>query len=386
MQKIFKMLVPALAAAALAGCSQSAPKHLTLSGLDPEAFVDVYNGDSTQLITLTNAAGAEVCITNFGGRIVSLTMPDRDGKMRDVVVGFDSIEAYYPEQNLTDFGATIGRYANRIRDGRFVLDGDTASLPRNNNGHCLHGGGELGSRGWQYRVFDVAERTDSSVVLTLHSPDADNGFPGAVDVKVKFTLRADNAVDIEYEATSDAPTVINMTNHAYFNLAADPTISVEDNELMVNADAYTPVDSLFIPLGELAPVEGTPFDFRTPRTVGSTTSQTENVQVSNGKGIDHNWVLRTAGSMEQVAASLYSPRTGIALEVYTTEPGIQIYSGNFLDGSVKGKGGVAVPKRGAICLETQHYPDSPNHPEWPSVQLRPGQTYTSRCVYKFTTR
>lgn len=386
MQKILKVLAPALAAATLVGCAQHEQPQFTLSGLDPEAFARTYEGDSTQLITLANAAGAEVCITNFGGRIVSMMMPDRDGRMQDVVIGFDSVAPYFPEQNLTDFGATIGRYANRIRDGRFVLDGDTASLPRNNYGHCLHGGGEMGSRGWQYRVFDVAERTDSSVVLTLHSPDGDNGFPGAVDVKVSFTLRADNALDIAYEATTDAPTIINMTNHAYFNLSGDPALNIEDNELMVNGDAYTPVDSTFIPLGELAAVEGTPFDFRKPRTVGSTTGLTDNVQVQRAKGIDHNWVLNTEGSADVVAASLYSPRTGIAMDVYTTEPGIQIYSGNFLDGSVKGKKGVAVPQRGAICLETQHYPDSPNHPEWPSVQLRPGQTYTSRCIYKFTTR
>ncbi len=386
MQKTLKALAPILTAVAVMGCGRTGQPVLTLSGLNPDDFASTYRGDSTQLITLTNASGAEVCITNFGGRIVSVMMPDREGRMRDVVIGFDSVASYFPERNLTDFGATIGRYANRIRNGRFILDGDTAILPRNNYGHCLHGGGEMGSLGWQYRVFDVAEQTDSSVVLTLHSADGDNGFPGAVDVSVNFTLRADNAIDIAYTATTDAPTVINMTNHAYFNLAGDPSLSMEDSKLTVNAGTYTPVDSTFIPLGELATVEDTPFDFRQPRTIGSTTSLTDNQQVNNAHGIDHNWVLDTGGSTETVAASLYSPSSGIAVDVYTSEPGIQIYSGNFLDGTVKGKKGIAVARRGAVCLETQHYPDSPNHPEWPSVVLKPGETYTSRCIYRFTTR
>lgn len=378
-----------LAAGALvaltAACSGSKTEETTLtaSGLDPQKFVSEYQGDSTALFVLKNANGMEACITNFGGRIVSLLVPDRQGKMVDVVLGFDSIQPYTPEVNGTDFGAAIGRYANRINQGRFELDGQTYQLPQNNYGHCLHGGGDMGTRGWQYRVFQADQVNDTTLVLTLTDQDGNNGFPGTVNAKVTYTLGADNDLNIAYEATTDKPTIINMTNHSYFNLSGDGSKSVEDDVLWLNASNFTPVDSTFMTSGEIAPVEGTPMDFRTPKTIGRDIN-TDDVQLHNANGYDHNWVLDTKGDITACAATLENTGNGIRMEVYTDEPGVQVYTGNFLDGTVTGKGGVTYPKRAAICLETQHYPDSPNKPNWPSVVLRPGETYTGHCIYKFT--
>ncbi len=383
--KMFLML-PALACA-LAGfvaCNNGTKEvKLTASGLDPENFKAECNGDSTALYTLANANGMEVCITNFGGRIVSVTVPDREGRLRDVVLGFDSVQAYFPEVNQSDFGSTVGRYANRINQGEFILDSDTFRLPKNNFGHCLHGGTDMGTRGWQYRVYKVSEATDTSLTLTLNDADGNNGFPGTVDATVKFTLTPDNAIDISYTATTDKPTIINMTNHSYFNLSGDLTAPVTDDVLWVDADNYTPVDSTFMTTGEIATVEGTPFDFRTAKPVGQDINA-ENEQIHNGNGYDHNWVLNTAGDVTKPAVRLVSPASGIQLEVFTNEPGIQIYSGNFLDGTVTGKSGIVYNQRAGLCLETQHYPDSPNKPQWPSVVLRPGETYNSQCIYKFS--
>ena len=260
-----------------------------------------------------------------------------------------------------------------------MLDGDTIQLPKNNFGHCLHGG----PTGWQYKVYDVKEANDSSVTLTLLSPDGDNNFPGNVNATVKYTLTKDNALDIAYSATTDKKTVINMTNHSYFNLNGDPSKPITDNILYVYADSYTPVDSTYMTTGEIAAVAGTPMDFTTPKAVGQDITNFEFIQLKNGNGYDHNWVLNTAGDDTQVAAKLVSPETGISLEVLTDEPGIQVYSGNFLDGTVTGKKGKVYNQRAAICLETQHYPDSPNKAAWPSVVLEPGQTYQSHCVFRF---
>ncbi|MDE6090426.1 MAG: galactose mutarotase [Duncaniella sp.] len=365
----------------LCACSHSSSPTLTKSGIDPANFVGEYNGKPTTLYTLENANGMEACITNFGGRIVSLMVPDRDGKLQDVVLGFDSIAAYFPENNQTDFSAAIGRYANRINQGRFVIDGDTIQLPTNNFGHCLHGG----PTGWQYQVYDGEQPNDSTVVLTIQSPDGDNNFPGNVTAKVTYTLTSDNRLDIAYEAVTDKPTVINMTNHAYFNLNGDPSQPITDNQLLVNAATYTPVDSTFMTTGEILPVSGTPMDFTTLRVIGERINETDFEQIRNGNGYDHNWVLDTKGDITVPAATLQSPSTGIVLDVYTDEPGIQVYSGNFLDGTVTGKKGKIYNQRAAICLETQHYPDSPNKPEWPSTVLRPGDTYKSHTVFAFST-
>ena len=361
------------------GNQKNAEPQLTDSGLNPADFVTEVDGKTTGLYTLKNANGMEVCITNFGGRIVSIMAPDRDGKFHDVVLGFDSISDYLPQNHASDFGAAIGRYANRINQGKIVLDGDTIQLPKNNFGHCLHGG----PTGWQYKVYDVKEANDSSVTLTLLSPDGDNNFPGNVNATVKYTLTKDNALDIAYSATTDKKTVINMTNHSYFNLNGDPSKPITDNILYVYADSYTPVDSTYMTTGEIAAVAGTPMDFTTPKAVGQDITNFEFIQLKNGNGYDHNWVLNTAGDDTQVAAKLVSPETGISLEVLTDEPGIQVYSGNFLDGTVTGKKGKVYNQRAAICLETQHYPDRPNKAAWPSVVLEPGQTYQSHCVFRF---
>jgi len=365
----------------LAACTarETAP-GLTKSGLDPQKFQSEVNGKPTGLYTLANEAGMEVAITNFGGRIVSLVVPDRDGNSVDVVLGFDSIGAYLPEVNLSDFGASIGRYANRINQGRFTLNDSTYQLPQNNFGHCLHGG----PTGWQYQVYDAKQTSDTTLVLTMHSPDGDNGFPGNVEATVTFTLSADNALDIAYAATTDKPTIINMTNHSYFNLNGDPTADILDNMLTVKAGTFTPVDSTYMTTGEIRPVAGTAFDFTTPKAIGENLAAfPDDEQLKNGNGFDHNWILDTAGDMTVPAVTLASPKTGIVLNLFTDEPGIQVYSGNFLDGTQTGKHGKVYNQRAAICLEPQHYPDSPNKPEWPSVVLEPGQTYSSHCILQF---
>lgn len=376
-----------MSALMIAACSTGkVEQKLTKSGLDPEKFRSEYRGDSTALYTLTNASGMEVCITNFGGRIVSISVPGNDGAFKDVVLGFDSVQAYYPETNGTDFGAAIGRYANRINQGKFTLDGKEYQLPQNNFGHCLHGGTDMGTRGWQYRVYKVESSNDSTLVLSIDSPDGDNGFPGNVKATVTYTLRADNALDISYSAATDAPTIINMTNHSYFNLSGDPNKPVTDQVLTINASNFTPVDSTYMTTGEILPVEGTPMDFRNAKLVGAEIEKFDYEQLKNGNGYDHNWVLDTKGDDTVEAASLYCPATGIFLQVYTNEPGIQVYSGNFLDGTLTGKGGVVYKQRTGLCLETQKYPDTPNKPQWPTAVLRPGEKYNSHCIFKFSTK
>lgn len=373
----------ALAAFGLASCSGD--KALTLSGLDPANFETTIGEKAVGLYTLKNASGMEVCITNVGGRIVSIMVPDRDGQMQDVVLGYDNAAQFADyEGSPSDFGAAIGRYANRIKDGQITIDGETIQLPQNNFGHCLHGG----PTGWQYQVYEVTEATDKSITLVLHSPDGDNNFPGNVEATVTYTLTDEGAIDIAYSATTDKTTVINMTNHSYFNLNGDPTQTVENHLLYLNADNYTPCDSTFMTTGEIVPVAGTPMDFLEPRAVGDNVNNFDFEAIKNGNGFDHNWVLNTyadgKGDDTVVAASLYSPLTGIRLEVYTDEPGIQVYSGNFLDGTVTGKKGIVYQQHAAICLETQKYPDTPNKPQWPSALLKPGETYTSHCVFKFS--
>ena len=349
---------------------------LTQSGLNPKNFQAEVNGKQTQLYTLTNANGMEVCITNFGGRIVSIMVPDKNGEMKDVVLGFDSIADYINVPS--DFGAAIGRYANRINQGKLVLDGDTIQLPQNNYGHCLHGG----PTGWQYQVYAGQQVNDSTLQLTMQSPDGDNNFPGNVTAHVTYTLKGDNSIDIKYDATTDKKTVINMTNHSYFNLSGNPQNTITDNILYVNADSITPVDSTFMTTGEMLALEGNSMNFKNAKSINEGIDMT-NEQVKFGMGIDHNYVLNTKGNMEEVAARVVCPSTGITLEVYTDEPGIQVYTGNFLDGTVTGKKGIVYQQRVGLCLESQHYPDSPNKPQWPSVILEPGQTYQSHCIFKF---
>ena len=367
----------------LAACAPQQPKQeLTLSGLNPENFKKEVNGKQTDLYVLKNASGMEVCVTNYGGRIVSVMVPDKNGKMQDVVLGLDSVGAYLPENNQTDFGASIGRYANRINQGKIVVDGTEIQLPQNNFGHCLHGG----PNGWQYQVYEGSQPNDSTVVLVMNSPDGDANFPGNVTATVTYTLTSDNAIDIDYKATTDKKTVINMTNHSYFNLSGNPNLKITDHILYVNASNYTPVDTTYMTTGEIAPVTGTPMDFTTAKVVGKDIDAFDFEQVKNGNGFDHNWCLNTNGDLNQLAAKAVSPITGITLEVYTNEPGIQVYSGNFLDGTVTGKKGIVYNKRTGLCLETQKYPDTPNKSDlegWPTATLEPGDTYNSRCIFKF---
>ena len=371
-----KLCVWAVAALLMAACTPKAEKA-TDSGLLQSNFQMEVNGKKTDLYTLRNKNNMEVCITNFGGRIVSVMVPDKDGQMRDVVLGFDSIQDYVSKPS--DFGASIGRYANRINQGKFTLDGTEYQLPQNNYGHCLHGG----PQGFQYRVFDAVQPNPQELELTYVAEDGEEGFPGNITCKVLMKLTDDNAIDIRYEAETDKPTIVNMTNHSYFNLDGDAARN-EAHLLTIDADYYTPVDITFMTTGEIAPVEGTPMDFRTPTPVGARINDYDFVQLKNGNGYDHNWVLNTKGDVTRKCATLESPLTGIVLDVYTNEPGIQVYAGNFLDGSLTGKKGITYNQRASVCLETQKYPDTPNKPEWPSAVLRPGEKYMSQCIFKFS--
>ena len=377
-------LILLVALIAMVGCTnkqKEAPaEQTTLSGLKRTDFQSVVNGDSTDLYVLTNANGVEVTLTNYGGRIVSVMVPDKEGQLKDVVLGFDNIDDYVNVNN--NFGATIGRYGNRIANGKITVDGVEYQLPQNNNGHTLHGGPE----GYHKRVFQAEQKDDQTVVLTYLSEDGEANFPGNLDVKVTMSLTDDNAIDLQYEATTDKETVVNLTNHSYFNLSGDGNNTILGDLLTINADAFTPVDDTFMTTGEIAPVEGTPMDFRTPTAIGERIDNYDYEQLKNGDGYDHNWVLNTGGDVTQVAATVYSPATGIQLDVYTNEPGVQVYTGNFLDGTVTGKNGAVYAKRTAICLETQKFPDSPNKSDWPSPYLKPGEKYSSRCIYKFSVK
>ena len=352
----------------------------TLSGLKKSNFETEVDGKQTQLFVLTNTTGMEVCISNYGGRIVSVMVPDKDGTMQDVVLGFDSIDDYINIPN--NFGATIGRYGNRIANGKITVDDVEYELPQNNFNHTLHGG----DKGFDTKVFDAVQTDDQTVELSYTSKDGEAGFPGNLVTKVTMTLTDDNAIDIQYEAETDKKTVVNLTNHSYFNLSGNPENTILTHELMINADAFTPVDTTFMTTGEIADVQGTDMDFRTPTLVGERIDNYEYEQLKNGDGYDHNWVLNNAGDISTVAATVYYPGTGIELSVFTTEPGMQVYTGNFLDGTVTGRDGIVYNKRTAICLETQKYPDTPNKPDWPSAYLSPGEKYTSRCIYKFSVR
>ena len=371
-----------VALGAMFSSCQSSQEVKTLSGLNPKDFETVVDGDSTALYVLTNKNGMEVCVTNFGARIVSVMVPDVKGQLQDVVLGFDSIGQYI--RIPSDFGAAIGRYANRINKGQISVGGETIQLPVNNYGHCLHGG----PQGWQYKVFKATPIGTSGLKLTLVSPDGDMNFPGNVTVSVTYRLTDDNAIDIQYEGTTDKETILNMTNHSYFNLNGDASTPITDDTLFINADAFTPVDSTFMTTGEITSLAETPFDFTTPTPIGARIDMEDNEQLANGHGYDHNWVLRESNDITTVAAKVVSPVTGIVLEVLTDQPGIQIYTGNFLDGTVTGKKGVVYNRRAAICLETQVYPDSPNkslvNPSWPSPYLKPGETYTHHTIFRFS--
>lgn len=387
--------------AAFAGalvCSCGGEKKATSgdlkSGLKTEDFKTTYKNElkgekEVALYTLTNANGMEVDITNFGGRIVSIMVPDKEGNFQDVVLGFDKVENYFPQNNQTDYGSAIGRYANRIAQGKINVDGTEIQLPQNNFGHCLHGGPD----GWQYQVYDAKQIDDKTLELTMDSPDGDNDFPGNVKAVVTYQLTDDNAIEITYKATTDKKTVINMTNHSYFNLSGDPTTTIANELITCDADYYTPTDTTYMTLGEVKSVDGTVFDLRKEVELGKyfekEGEETNPEIVAAGGGYDHNWCLNTKGDKSKVAVKLTDPKTGIVLQVYTNEPGIQIYTGNFQDGKTVGKKGIAYPKQCAVCLETQKYPDSPNKYnlkgwEDSNCWLNPGETYESYCKFAFS--
>lgn len=395
MKKIMKSLFLASMAVALVASCQTKKQEaqLTASELNPADFESTIDGKQTALYTLKNQNGMEVCITNLGGRVVSIMVPDRDGNLKDVVLGYDNVAQYADrEGSPSDYGASIGRYANRISQHSFQIGEENFDLVANDGDNCLHGG----PTGWQYQVYDAEQPDDQTLKLTIVSPDGDNGFPGEVTAITTYRLTDDNTLDITWEATTTKETVINQTNHCYFNLNGDPSREGTNMELYVNADCYTPSDIYYIPTGEVLEVEGTPFDFRTPRVLAEVVNDTTFEQIKNATGVDHNFCLNTydlasdKGDDTQVAASLYSPETGILLEVFTNEPGIQVYTANFQgvgrDADILRKHGVKYPKHVSVCLESQKYPDTPHHPEWPSANLKPGDKYFSHCAYKFSVK
>jgi aldose 1-epimerase len=372
-------------AALLSACASGEQKTLTVSGLDPAKFDTLINEKPVKLYTLKNQNGMEVCITNYGGRIVSLVVPDKDGKATDVVLGFDNIAQYADTLNSpSDYGSSVGRYANRIKGGQFKLGDTEYQLKQNDGPNCLHGGG---TTGWMNQVYDAEQIGDSILKLTIVAADGENGFPGTVTAITTYKVTADNVLDMTWEATTDKETIINQTNHNYYNLSGDFTQAAYDQVLYVNADKFTASDKLYIPTGEIRDVEGTAMDFRTPHAVGDSINSSYD-QVQNATGYDHNFCLNTAGDDTQVCASLYSPKTGIFMEMFTNEPGVQVYSGNFQgvgkDADIIRKHGLKYPKHVSVCLESQKYPDSPNHPEWASPVLKPGEKYFSHAAYKFS--
>ncbi len=340
-------------------------------------FGKLPDGRAVDVYTLKNA-DLEVRITSYGAHIVSLDTRDRDGKMGDVVLGYSSVDGYVAERDKrTYFGAIVGRYGNRIRGGKFVIDGHTYQVPQNNNGNALHGG----PHGFDEKLW-TGKEIPGGVEFSLVSPDGDMGFPGTLTVHVRYTL-VGSAVHINYSATTDKPTVTNLTNHSYFNLSGDGSGDILGEQLMLNADAYTPVDAGLIPVGGPKPVAGTPFDFRKMTVIGQRINDA-NDQLKIAGGYDHNWVLNGKNGEMKLAAKLYDPKSGRVLTVSTSQPGVQFYSGNFLDGSYKGKAGVAYTKHSGLCLETQHFPDSPNQPAFPSTLLKPGETMHSETIFAFS--
>jgi len=367
------------AVASLASCKGPAT---TIRLMEAKDFSTVVDGKQVSLYTLTGG-GLTMQVTNFGGRVVSLWVPDRNGKYEDVVLGHPNIDGYINYTGERFIGATVGRYANRIAKGRFTLDGKEYTLPQNNNGQTLHGG----LKGIDMVVWDVKNVSDNKIELAYTAPDGQDGFPGNLSIDMTYELLDSGAFAVHYTATTDAPTVVNLSHHSFFNLKGEGNGTILDNILTINASHFTPVDSVLIPTGEIAPVEGTPFDFRQPHAIGERIGA-DNVQLRNSSGYDHNWVLdRTSPDDLELAVTLYEPASGRLMEVFSDQPGLQFYSGNFFsDKSGNGKYGRPWKYREAAVFETQKFPDSPNHPDFPSTVLRPGETYTQTCVYKFSAK
>ncbi|WP_461097051.1 aldose epimerase family protein [Spirosoma luteolum] len=351
------------------------------AGIEKAPFGTLTDGQTADLYTLRNAAGMTVKISNYGGTIVSLTAPDKAGTFEEVTLGDDSLATY--QKGVPYFGALIGRYGNRIAKGKFTLDGKAYTLATNNMGNHLHGG----LKGFDKVLWTATpvEGDEPALKLTYTAKDGEEGYPGTLNVEVTYTLQKDNALKIDYKATTDKPTVVNLTNHTYFNLTGGVKRDILDHELTLNADRFVPVDKTLIPTGELKPVAGTVFDFTKPTVIGKGINDSTDTQIQYGGGYDHAWVLSDSSKSLKLAATVYEPTSGRVMEVRTTEPAIQFYTGNFLDGTISGRG-TTFKKRYALCLETEHYPDSPNQPAFPTTTLRPGQTYQTTTVYSFSTR
>jgi aldose 1-epimerase len=378
MKKIF--FIVSVSAMLSVSCGKKETAELTTdSGLQPSKFeLTTDDNQTTHLYTIKNANGMEVCATNIGGRIVSVWVPDKSGIFRDVVLGFDNIQPYIPV--TTNFGAIIGRYGNRIADGKMTLSNRaTYRLKQNDGKNTLHGG----VRGFHTRYFDIEQQDSATLVCRYFSKNSEEGFPGDMTVTVTYSLSNDNALHIDYEAEANQSTVVNLTNHSYFNLSGDPNNTILDHLLFVDADSYTPTNAELIPTGAIAKVKGTPMDFTVPKAIGKQIDNTTFEAIKFGKGYDHNFVLNSPGDINRLAAKLVSPTTGIAMEIYTTEPGLQVYTGNFLDGKDVGKKGIAYNYRTGICLETQHFPNSPNIPSFPTTELFPDSIYHTKTIYKF---
>jgi len=371
----------ALMGALTLACLTQAFAQKETSKVKKQAYGKMPNGAAVELYTLTNAKGMQAGIITYGGTVVSLTAPDRNGKYADVVLGMDDLAGYMKATAF--FGALIGRYGNRIGHAQFTLEGKTHKLPANDGPNTLHGG----PAGFDKHVWSALPGSSAdgeTLELTYVSKDGEEGFPGTLTSKVVYTLTNNNELKIDYTATTDKPTVVNLTNHSYFNLAGQGEGDVLTHEVMIDAARFTPVDATLIPTGELRPVAGTPFDFTKPTAVGARIEAADE-QIKFGKGYDHNWVLNKGAGGLTKAAEVHEAKSGRVMEVWTTEPALQFYTGNFLDGTLHGKGKTYV-RRGALCMETQHYPDSPNQPAFPSTELKPGATYHTTTVYRFSAR
>lgn len=372
-------LLTALVGLAIFSCSKTKNEEKMISTISKEAFGQLPDGQQADLYTLTNANGMTVNITNYGGIITKLTAPDKNGHWADVVLGFDSLAPYLSGHPF--FGALVGRYGNRIAKGKFKLNGQEYSLAINNGPNALHGG----TKGFDKVIWKATEIKQDSVVglqLEYTSKDMEEGYPGNLTVKVVYTLDNENALTIDYTATTDKPTVVNLTNHSYFNLTGLKR-DILDHEVTIASDSIVPVDTTLIPTGKLRAVEGTPFDFRKATKVGAGIDKVEDEQIKAGGGYDHCWVLKRSGDGLEKFATVKDPESGRVMEVFTTEPGVQFYTGNFLDGKLTGKG-ATYSKRFGLCLETEHYPDSPNQPQFPTTTLNPGETYKTTTKYKFS--
>jgi aldose 1-epimerase len=379
MNKLFLYCLIIISSTIIISC-QSERKAQSM--IKKELFGTLSDGSKVYSYLLSNASGTQVKIIDYGAIVVSLSAPDRNGKFADVVLGYDSLAGYVDDNAF--LGAIVGRYGNRIAKGKFKLEGKEYQLTVNSGTNHLHGG----AKGFYKALWEaepIESSTDPALKLTYVSKDGDEGYPGTVTMKVTYTLTKDNALKIDYEDTTDKTTILNPTHHSYFNLTGDPTKTILDHELMIAADYITPVDSDLITTGKLAKVDGTPFDFKKPEKVGTRINNNDQ-QLIFGRGYDHNWVLNNYDKNVRLAASLYDPQSRRFMEVLTDQPGLQFYSGNFLDGSIKGKSGIKYKHRTALCLETQHFPDSPNKPNFPSVVLKPGEKYQQTTIYKFSTK